>query len=224
MARKVIVWDRDGNRSERDKATPELLREDLRELPSEFVTKDIGDPDKIHELDAPHVQEQIWDDRIDELVNDDKESPVDAKLEGLPPDHEYIPLESVSKERLQWWVDLEKMGTMKALLDSVAAGTVDLDCHFHLWFPKLGPEHGSLAGKREYHNQMIRKGAAPPDWSRPKELKGLDLDITLDRVPDSIRTALSEAGHSLSDFDKLWNDRRYLADNAVGDDEHVASA
>lgn len=49
-------------------AAPEQLREDLRGLPGEWVTKDDADPDRVHELDPPHIVSALVEEQVKKLA------------------------------------------------------------------------------------------------------------------------------------------------------------
>ena len=212
--RKRIIWDEHGQKKvfDGEKATPELLAEHMRKLPGHKVTKEIAEEGKVHELDPGHVRRTISRE-IDEAEVSKKTPVEDEKLETLPLD-EYIPIEQISKRRLQREISISKMSTMSALCGTVMCGGAKLADTWHVWFPV-----DRKRGKRHWNYQELRDGPAPPDFARPKELRGIDLDIRLTEFPDEVRDLLTDRGHSIREIDRLLKDWHENAEAGIEDEE-----
>ena len=57
-------------------ASPELRPEDMRGMPDDFVTKDEGDPDRVHKLDPPHIKRAVAHDRAKSMLIEEKKEPI----------------------------------------------------------------------------------------------------------------------------------------------------
>lgn len=167
------------------KAAPEHLREDLRALPSEFVTKNTSDPDKIHELDAPHIVAALTEEQFKAQQDKPTEAPlpeefIDKKLKG-PNLNNPGPLN-------QFDIDCMRMkaiqGLIKNAMNKAARGELELALQIlsiktYLWFPK-----------NKVTLVESRVGHAPPDSERPKHLKRFELWVDPFNWPRSIRDVL----------------------------------
>lgn len=180
MAKQVLTesgW-RDGA------ASPKLLPAELRALPGELVGSDTDDPNKAHELDAPHVRRVIVKDFVKEQTKapePETASSVTKKL-WAPGPGERAPVR-------QWFVDVARMRVIKALVNTWAAqfargGTPDLTpCH--LWFP--------TDNVNEY---VLRMGNPPSRKDRPKYLRDIDLVIDVMAPPASMMAEFAKRGVS----------------------------
>lgn len=179
------------------KAAPELLREDLRRLPGDIVTKDIDDTDRVHELDAPHIR--------DVLAEEAREKSGEAVWAGEmeeppPPDAEapQTPAEAM-RNNPQLAVDVVRLRILRAWAEAEAgqiANGLPADMGFcYVWFPHAG----------NFDDYEAREPPVPIDRDRPKHLRGLDLvlDLTDKHLLDKIINNL--ATHCLP------VDKRYLA-------------
>lgn len=171
---------------EEGSASPELLRDDLRSLPGEYVTKDIAEPNKIHELDPQHVVNQILDDKVtgkDSSKLDDKEKPRDPEFDEVPPGQ--------TRELYQKGVDVVRLRVLKSLVERQilrlkrGANLVDLKVR-HLWFPENNLNHYEL-----------RTGNPPPDSERPKHMRGFRLELDVLHLPQSIVDYCEARGESI---------------------------
>jgi hypothetical protein len=167
-------------------AKPELLPPHLRGLPGNLVSKDLDDPDKAHDLDAPHVINSIVRD-AEKAQNPEPEkidtAPKVAKKLKAPGPGERAPV-------LQWYVDVAKMRVIHSLIgsavDACAAGRpYDISVK-HLWFP--------TTNVNEY---FLRDGNPPSNKERPKHMRGIDLVVDVLEPPRSIVKALKEHGITL---------------------------
>lgn len=191
------------------KAAPKQLDEELRKLPSDSVTDDIDDPDRVHQDDAEHVRESIIYDK--EQAEKKAEAPTSPqeevdKLPAVKP-HEYVLLRDLGFERRQWEIDVIRMRIMKALLATAcseieANKPVDLEAVHHVWFAPPG----------EVNAYQLREGNPPPKSERPWWLHNIELHVVLNEVPNTVRHALTERGHSFDALDKAVAARKREAE------------
>lgn len=165
------------------KASPKLLKENLRRLPSELVTEEIDEGDKIHELDPPHVVEDIKETWKEDQLSPKSESLQDSlKKIHLPPGYKLNPLA----------VDIIRMRIIRALIET-ALGKLKKNPafdpgayfseHQYVWFLE-----------DDYRKRELRQGNPPPDGDRPKHLRGYDLHINILEWPQRIVDILRENG------------------------------
>jgi len=176
------------------------LPQHLRVLPGEFVTRDIEDPDKIHELDPDHIV-------------DDLKQKLEAKY-IKPPDPKTVK-EQERKERLnaaiqpipigekapvtQPRVDAARLRVLRSFIDEAYQlmlvqqdYSVYLRPHY-LWFPD-----------RDNVNEVeLRMGNPPADRDRPKHLRGLELVVDVQCWPPAIKARLAEYGVSIPSIDDM---------------------
>lgn len=179
---KRWILREDGNWEE-GKAQPKLLREDLRKLPSHWITEETADGTKIHEVDPPHVVETIRD----ELAEAEQEQTavpyaVEAIIElaDAPLSEPVVPLN-------QWRVDAVRLRVIFALIERANLAVsrkrvVDLEVR-HLRFPT-----------DNVHKYELYPGNPP----RRKELRRHERDLQLwvdpFNWPRQLTTKLKEAG------------------------------
>lgn len=192
---------KDGKLVEKDKAAPELLREDLRKLPSDMVTKDADDEQRIHAEDPPHIQKALTKEarhRETGFVNpfDPANAPRGPELEG---DHR---LE-------QWKVDLVALKVKRAWANTqklmIRMGRPADRGVKWLWFPR-----------DDIRAYEMRDGNPPPDSLRPKRLRGLNLvvDINDTSIPETLFEILKKRQ---IEVDALWKET--LVNDLAGKDE-----
>lgn len=133
-----------------------LLREDLRRLPSEYVTDDTDDPDAVHELDAEHIRDNVAEERFEKEQSPEQETP-----ERVVPDWRPV---------RQDFVDLIGLRITMTLLNEASARLErgehhDLK-HYHLWFPT-----------NDIRVYELRPGNPPADADRPEHLRNIDLVV-----------------------------------------------
>jgi len=189
------VWDPVTKKFQSGKAAPELLREDLRALPSEFLTKDIEDGTRIHEIDDPHTQEDLKDQLQEEK----------SALPPLPagaPVGEVVPLN-------QWQVDLVRLRAMQSVIHAESRkAKPDLSVR-HLWFPR-----------NNVNEYALRRGNPPSDRERPVHLKGLRLEIDVFEWPARLKDELEARGHVLPNLrEEFANGQREQAEAASSGQE-----
>ena len=170
-------------------AAPRLLPEPLRKLPAEFVTTDVDDPDKAHELDAPHVVSGVIKDYAykDAGEREEKTPRWASKKLRAPGPGERAPV-------TQWYVDVARMRVLATLVGRACAQfevglPADLDVK-HLWFPD----------PRNSNEYELRSGAAPTKRERPKYLREMELDVDVCNPPRKVLSLLKEMG---VDFDTV---------------------
>jgi hypothetical protein len=162
-------------------ASVQLLPDTLRKLPGELVTKDVDDPDKAHEIDAPHV--------VSNIVKDfaKAQAPVEADTTEKVAKKLYAPGPGERGPVLQWYVDVTKMRVIAALVSKAMSEYhrgLDPDLTpCHLWF--------ETNNVNEY---VLRMGSPPPRSQRPKHLRDIDLVVDVRSPPRSIVELLAAKG------------------------------
>lgn len=159
----------DGRLEEIEKAAPEHLREDLRNIPSDLVTKDIGDPDRVHELDPPHILNTL----VDEAEERDM-TPSETKEEVKPRDtfvHQAT-VDAVRLRVLKAWIVTQK--------ERIEFGQRPDFGVKHLWFET-----------NNIDRYVMRDGNPPADSERPKHLRGIHLEIDITCIPETIQRRLA---------------------------------
>lgn len=181
MSRKTLK----GGKWVEGTASPKLLPQNLRTLPGELVATDTDDPDKAHELDAPHIVSSLTKDFCRKHAEPPRKTFRDkTKTLRAPGPGERGPV-------VQWYVDVTKMRVIKTLvdkaLDEVAAGKdPDLRTPFHLWFP--------VNNVNEYE---LRRGVPPSNKHRPKHMRNIDLRVDVMDPPKSMLSELQRRGINL---------------------------
>lgn len=174
--RKIYVL-KGGQFVEKERPAPALLPPELRSLPGEYVTKDTGDPDKLHPLDTefPHI--------VDSVVHEKQVAEREAQKEKAPRDDglKRAPVGEVVPLR-QDFIDVERWfaikGIVKSQLTALQEGLItepDITTIRHLWFPE-----------DNVNNILLRVGRPPSDSQRPKHMRGFDIAVDLLSIPPSI--------------------------------------
>jgi hypothetical protein len=151
------------------KAKLEHLPERLRVLPSDLVTKDIDDPDRIHADDVPHIRKALIyeeQNRLTGRMNDvrvrwGEANTIHPKIEKWlngPVTWQGVAL---IRTRILRVMALGQMDRIQGHLET------DLSVK-HVWFPE------NRASMYE-----LRDGNPPADQDRPKYLRGIDLSLDL---------------------------------------------
>lgn len=174
------------------KAAPRQDPEHMRKLPGELVTTNPADPDKIHELDAPHVVSQLTEDFVNANADKPNQRLMPRWFEDVEPGVRGVTL---NQER----IDIVRFRVIRARIDGAIAllqqgGSTDLSVK-HLWFP---------------HNDIsvyeLREGPAPQsNGERPKHLCNFSLEVDLFSWPQRVLDALKEAGQEVPDPKKLFD-------------------
>lgn len=167
--RYAIILDKQGNPVRKEgKAAPELLRSDLRRLPGDLVTKEVGDGEKIHELDEEHTRLALIQEH-------------DKKLQGKEPEQEEeagAPAALRDEERLltQERIDIIRLRVMRAIAKNAQTPEEKLALR-HVWFPR-----------NDINAYSLRDGNAPGDADRPKHLRRfkLEIDLASGRLPETV--------------------------------------
>jgi hypothetical protein len=184
---------RDG-KWEEGSATPWLPPEQMRSLPADLQTRDTSDPDRVHELDAPHIVDALkadWEARQqgrDPITGKPVEDTSRAKKYRVAQPGENVPLN-------QEQVDFVRMRVLKAVVDQAYEDTLEGRCPDlsvrHVWFP-----HDNV------NIYELRDGPAPVRSLRPKRLRSLDLEIDMYNWPRRIVGILEESGQKVPDVRK----------------------
>ena len=147
-----------------------LLREDLRRLPSEYVTDEIHEADAVHELDPEHIRDEValkrfeketTGEKVDEEAEEEREAAKPRRVSGNQETVDLLILVT-AKGRLQ---------SAKMLRDMGDPAWRNYLRHGYLWFPE------DTTAVLEW-----RDGNPPPDSVRPRHLRGLDLVVDPLRV------------------------------------------
>ena len=200
----VRIKYKDGKWAE-GKAAPEHLPKKLRELPSEYVSKEDDNIETIHPNDLedmPHIVDAIASERMEKdlgLLDEPRESDQEIinKLRA--------PGVGESGPVTQWFVDITRarvgLSLFRAMLERALAGREpNLEVQ-HLWFPDYS----------NVNHYQLRKGRPPANALRPGHLKGIDLVVDpLSPVPWSVRQALRDRGVEMpdTDFREKWERQR----------------
>jgi len=195
VTRKKIVFGKDGKKVyEGERAAPENLREDLRKMPGEYVTKDTSDPDKIHELDDPHVVEQYVADF--ERSQEEAEKPKDPIKSVRDAIKSNWNTEVFDQKNIDWCRFNICYNLLCGAIKMHEAGEYDPD-HMtkirHVWFPKPG-----------YDEILMKEGNAPSDSDRPKHLKGKELYIDPLNWPKRCKKWLSANGWDVPNLQAMY--------------------
>jgi len=173
---------------QRGKASPEHLREDLRALPGKFVTKDTGDPDKIHELDDPHIVSALTREQWEEEAKESKPPSVDEILGRIPiGDRAPLRQDRIDVEKFFVW-----RGVIQGQLRELQQGErlePDLEQLHWLEFPD-----------DNVNNYIVHEGKPPPDSERPEHTKGWDLVVDIMNPPRSVMDKLEATGSVQAKF------------------------
>jgi len=168
-------------------ASPELLPEELRKLPSDYVTKEEDDPDRVHPLDAPHIVEAVSAERREKeegTYKDPLEKPK-RKFPPIAPVGRVIPLSQQQIDYVRYRA-LQSIITVE-LCKAMEGEDPDLEARYHLWFPEDNVNH-----------YLLRDGNPPADIDRPKHLRGYRLELDMLHWPQSLVDLLSQLGIELS--------------------------
>lgn len=198
-SKKVVVWDKDGNRTEKEKASPWLPPEQMRGLPSDYYTKNPSDPDRVHEDDAPHIVEALVADRDKKYQEPEKKKGLDA-VEGAAKDYRTLPF---TQENIDWCRFAILNNRVKGAMKQIQAGyaqEVDLSVN-HVWFPDAS-----------FNEVLMREGNAPADSERPKHLKGKELFLDVRNWPSTVKEAMLKKGIELPNIVALLAKTKKITD------------
>ena len=181
---KKYVFDEKSQTFKEGKASPWLPPEQMRGLPADYTTKDPSDPDRIHELDPPHIVEAL----TEEQKKAEEEPPSSEAVEALKAlfNEVYIGRRvPITQERVDVVKFISLWNFVKAQSKKIAAGLQDdIDWRIHhLWFPTP-----------YMHRREKRLGKPPSRILRPAWLKDIDLVLDLDSWPRSVCDRLEELG------------------------------
>lgn len=177
-------------------ASPELLPKHMRAIPSDWVTKDSDDPDRIHADDASHIVSSLAKEKAKHKA---EKADVKAELDKLwaPGPGERAPI-------TQWFVDVARtrvgMSWLRVVVaqlanapiinaaevaDAIVAGERIPDLEGHLIFPD--PHNVN-----EYvfaHGVDKKKNS-----QKHKKLRGIDTNVTPFDPPKRVIAVLAERG------------------------------
>ena len=190
MTRRVLTesgeW-RDGP------ASPKLLSDELRKLPGELVGNDVDDPDKAHELDAPHVVSTIVTDFAKAQNPEKDDAKTVVKKLWAPGPGERAPVR-------QWFVDVTKMRVIATLvrtwLGQFQRGHEPDLTPCHLWFEA-----------DNVNAYTLRMGNPPARKDRPRHLRDIDLTVDVMNPPRSMMTEFAKRGVSFDPVQMLQDAR-----------------
>ncbi len=161
------------------KAGPKHVPKHLRHLPSDHVTHEVADAERVHALDDPHIVESV----SKELHDKERGTYVDhdAKPEALGVSG------TGDKTLSQGKIDEVRLRVIRAYAQTnvkwIAEGGEPDKKPKHLWFPG-----------NDVNVYEMREGNAPADQDRPKHLRGykLHVDIWSLELPDTVVSRLEE--------------------------------
>ena len=194
MKNTKVVWDAEGKRREVDRVAGWLPPEHMRKLPGDYYTQDTSDPDRVHELDDPHIVEAL-------VAEQDKKNIEEEKLVGLPAAKaaadEALAFKNIpfTQENIDWIRFKTISNLVKSAITQIERQlprTVKLNGKQHLWFPNANFEIVEL-----------REGNAPADVDRPGHLKGKHLFVDVLHWPVSIEQKMKAKGIDLPNVQVL---------------------
>lgn len=180
-----LVWD--GEKFTPGKASPWLPPEHLRRLPAQWVTKDTSDPDRIHELDAPHIVSSL----TEEQAKKERESGEDFEasvFKGI--DIWDGPFDQVHID----WVRFKAIRNLirAAMIHAERGAPFSLKRIWHLYFPKP-----------ELHVRQLRRGRPPLRSDLPQHLKDKDLIVDVYNWPPRVVDELRARGVEVPKVEEL---------------------
>jgi len=210
MSRKKIVWDEKGNRREieGEHASPWLPPEHMRGLPGDYFTQDTSDPDKVHELDDPHIVEALTAEQDKKYVEEEKKSPFDLAAEVLATEQYTEP--QFNNRNIAFRRFLIISNLVKGAMLQIERGyrnEVNLAIR-HVWYPKPS-----------FNEELLRPGNAPADIERPKHLRGKELFIDINNWPRSIKELMLKRGIELPNIAVLLGKTKKIVDMDIPVDQ-----
>ena len=152
---------------------------DMQQIPSELVTHDAGDRDRIHPNDPAHVVKPLLRAAAQRLANKvppvvRAQAAVGALFDQLQQDP--FRFQTLDQEVVDLW-------RAKTILSWAVKPVVDDRIH-HLWFAE---EHNG-------HSCGLREGPPPSRGDRPKHLKNLNLEVHVLDWPRRLRDIVKSVG------------------------------
>jgi hypothetical protein len=176
----------------KEKASPELLPEHLRVLPSDLVTKEIEVEDRVHAEDPKHIVKALASDYADKELGKKPHDP-NAEPEGPKVESKRLTQEAVDVRRLsvmRRWATTQK----ERILNHKP---VDMGVK-HLCFPDPDSheEYGLHDGNQSACIERVSSGGRIKFCQHLKHLKGLELEIDLGagQLPGTIVEKLRAKG------------------------------
>lgn len=189
MARKHLKFNESsGTFVEVDKPSVERLPDEIRGLPSSFVTKDTSDPDKIHALDAPHTVETLV------YEQQKKEQASNPQL----PENILEKYDLFDGPFNQEHIDMIRFKAIRNLVRSSflimerGGDMLNLKKTRHLWFPKA-----------KLDPRELRDGRPPLRHDLPAHLKDKELVVNVYNWPPRIIDMLRERNIDVPDVAAL---------------------
>ena len=184
---KRLVWDEAQGKLVPGKASPWLPPEHMRELPEDYYTKNTSDPDRIHELDAPHIVEALKDERkeAEEATEKPDAESLTAKYDiwGGPFDQLHIDL-------IKFRIIQRTIGVAMTFWERGAE--YDIKKLRHLWFPQP-----------KLDSRQLYDGTPPLPKKRPPHLRDKDLTIDVYIWPARVVDMLREKNIAVPDIEAL---------------------
>jgi hypothetical protein len=157
-------------------AAPRLLPEPLRQLPSDYVTTEIEDQSRVHELDPEHIRESLIDERA--TAEQGPQPEPDQRLPKLPDEkHTRCTQENIDLIRLRVLAVITQDNARR-----LSAGEKVDTAVKHVWF-----KADDVLGDCE-----LRPGNPPPQRDRPRHLRFRQLEIDPMRMPDSLMERIAK--------------------------------
>ncbi len=183
MRKRLILNEKTGAFEESHQKAKSLIAEHLRGLPGSFTTRDTSDPDKIHELDPPHI--------VDALTLE--QGRAEQRREKLPSIYAGVDLWGGPFD--QFHIDLIKFKVIRNLITTATrfserGMSFPLRKLHHLWFPKASLDP-----------RQLRTGRPPLRVDLPIYLKDKDLLVDVFNWPERIKDMLRERNEEVPDME-----------------------
>jgi len=180
-------------------ASPEQKPEHLRGLPADWVTKNEADPDRIHELDPPHIVGALVEEQVKKVREQEVPDAPDASFKpSVAKPGECRPLS-------QWEIDMVRFRVMRQLVESAIVAKqhgvkTDIFKVNHLRFPE-----------NNVNIYELREGNPPRDAERAQHERGFALVLDIEAWPQSIVDHLATRGVVLPDAKKMLDNVEFAS-------------
>ncbi len=216
-----LVFDEKKGTFVEGKAKPALLDPGLRALPGEFVTREIEDGAKIHELDPEHVRGSLVEEfekaeneatrkkKPEEKLDELAANPTllaNAERFLIPGPLASLPDAVITQERVDWIRFCALRQKIKTAMDNISLGLPAsqqlawVESLQHVWFPTP-----------DVRICEVRERKPPPDLLRPAWLKKIDLICDVQVWPRRIVDLLASGGIILPSYAQIKSDLAYEA-------------
>ena len=179
---------------EEGSASPEQKPEHLRGLPAEWVTKNEADPDRIHELDPPHIVGALVEEQVKKVRAEEAPAAPDVPFKPrVAKPGECVPLS-------QWEIDMVRFRVLRQLVETAIVAKkhgnkVDVFKVNHLRFPE-----------NNVNIYELHEGNPPREDERHSHERGFSLELDIEAWPKTIVDHLAARGVSLPDVKKLLDE------------------